>query len=224
MNTHGINAQQFKYKHVIWDWNGTLLDDAWLCVDVMNRMLKERNMQPLSLEHYQAIFDFPVIDYYRRVGFDFEKESFVSLGTRFITEYEERRHECQLHEDAHKTLQWFHANNIEQSILSAYRHEPLIELLSYFNIDHFFAHAVGLTDHYAHGKRHIGLEFIKNSKHHPHETLFIGDTTHDYDVAKAMKIDCCLIPRGNHSEEKLKQCGVPVLANLDELLNSFLLS
>ena len=33
-----------KYTNIIWDWNGTLLDDAWLCVDVMNGMLKEHGL------------------------------------------------------------------------------------------------------------------------------------------------------------------------------------
>ena len=30
------------YRHVIWDWNGTLLDDAWLCVEVLNGLLARR--------------------------------------------------------------------------------------------------------------------------------------------------------------------------------------
>ena len=36
------------YAHVIWDWNGTLLDDAWLCVDVMNGVLRAHDL-PKSL-------------------------------------------------------------------------------------------------------------------------------------------------------------------------------
>ncbi|MDH5646585.1 MAG: hypothetical protein OEZ01_11285, partial [Candidatus Heimdallarchaeota archaeon] len=31
-----------RYEHIIWDWNGTLLDDAWLCVEIMNSMLAKR--------------------------------------------------------------------------------------------------------------------------------------------------------------------------------------
>ena len=63
-------------KHVIWDWNGTLLDDAWLCVDVMNGMLSKRGLPLITLEIYRNIFDFPVRDYYLKLGYDFDNESF----------------------------------------------------------------------------------------------------------------------------------------------------
>ena len=88
-----------RYKHIIWDWNGTLLDDAKLCVDIMNVVLSRRNMPVISLRQYQELFDFPVVDYYVKLGFDFEKESFEIVGTEFIDYYEERRHEANLQKD-----------------------------------------------------------------------------------------------------------------------------
>ena len=54
------------FDHVIWDWNGTLLDDAWLCVDVMNGMLCRRALPVLTPAKYEESFDFPVLDFYRR--------------------------------------------------------------------------------------------------------------------------------------------------------------
>ena len=78
------------YKHIIWDWNGTLLDDAWLCVDIMDSMLKERSLGTLTLDRYQRLFEFPVIDYYRKLGFDFTKESFEKTGTEFINTIEDK--------------------------------------------------------------------------------------------------------------------------------------
>ena len=40
-----------KYSHILWDWNGTLLDDAWLCVEVMNSMLAERDLPQIGRAH-----------------------------------------------------------------------------------------------------------------------------------------------------------------------------
>ena len=65
-----------KYSHIIWDWNGTLLNDAWLCVEVMNGMLAKRNLPIRTLNQYMDIFDFPVKDYYVKLGYNFEKEPF----------------------------------------------------------------------------------------------------------------------------------------------------
>ena len=70
------------YKHIIWDWNGTLLDDGWLFVDVMNTILKRRKMNTITLEKYREIFGFPVKNYYIKLGFDLEKEPFEDLGIR----------------------------------------------------------------------------------------------------------------------------------------------
>ena len=73
-----------KYKHIVWDWNGTLLDDRWLCIEAINYVLKSRNMPLVSNKDYRNLFCFPVIEYYKKLGFDFTKEPFPILG---IIEY-----------------------------------------------------------------------------------------------------------------------------------------
>ena len=88
-----------KYTHILWDWNGTLLDDMWLCVDVINVLLKKYNKPVLSLIDYQKHFDFPVKDYYERIGFDFKQTPFEIVGTEFINGYYKRWQECKLHKD-----------------------------------------------------------------------------------------------------------------------------
>ena len=67
-------------EHIVWDWNGTLLDDRWLTIAVMNRVLARRNMDELTEDRYLQLFTFPVIDYYRRLGFDFENTSFSEFS------------------------------------------------------------------------------------------------------------------------------------------------
>ena len=71
-----------QYKHIIWDWNGTLLNDGWLFVDVMNSILRQRKMETITLEKYRNIFGFPIKDYYIKLGFDLEKESFFYFRTQ----------------------------------------------------------------------------------------------------------------------------------------------
>ena len=87
----------FKYKHIIWDWNGILLDDGWLFVDVMNTILKHRGMNTITLEKYREIFGFPLKDYYIKLGFNLEKESSEESGMEFIRGYEKRCYETQLY-------------------------------------------------------------------------------------------------------------------------------
>lgn len=77
-----------KYTHIIWDWNGTLLDDVARCMAVINAMLEKRGLPALaSVDAYRSVFGFPVRDYYRRVGFDFGKEAFETLAAEYIELY-----------------------------------------------------------------------------------------------------------------------------------------
>ena len=64
-----------KYQHIIWDWNGTLLNDAWLFVDIMNGVLSNRKLPLITVDDYRKLFCFPVKDYYKKLGFDLENES-----------------------------------------------------------------------------------------------------------------------------------------------------
>ncbi len=203
-----------KYRHVIWDWNGTLFDDAWLCVEVMNGVLSRRNMPLLSHTRYMELFDFPVIDYYRKLGFDFEKEPFQISGTEFIVGYNERYREPELQPGVRETLQLIQDAGITQSILSAQEQSTLEELMDIHDMHPFLQKAIGLNDHYAHSKIENGLRWMKELHYGPHEVLFVGDTVHDHEVARAIGADCVLIPGGHHPRTKLEKTGVPVLEDL----------
>ena len=205
------------YRHLIWDWNGTLLDDAWLCREIMNGQLRRRGLPELTRERYEDIFDFPVEKYYRAVGFDWARESFQEAGTEFIVEYEKRKKECSLQGGAQELLARIAAGGWSQAVLSAYSHSTLEEFLGHFGVRHHFRSVAGSRDHYAAGKVGHGLKMLEELHVSPQETLLIGDTTHDAEVAKAMGVDCLLVPCGHNSRSRLEQCGVPMAESLAAL-------
>ena len=61
-----------EYQTVVWDFNGTLLDDLGIGIASINALLARRGM-PLVESHdaYHRIFCFPIREYYRRLGFEF---------------------------------------------------------------------------------------------------------------------------------------------------------
>jgi phosphoglycolate phosphatase len=205
------------YSHIIWDWNGTLLDDAWLCVDVMNGMLKERNLPLKTLAEYKELFDFPVKDYYAKLGFDFDKEPFDVVGMDFIVRYNRRQGETILHPEVPGVLAAFSAHGFSQNILSAREQNELLSETKSLGVFKYFDHIRGLDDHYAHGKTDVGLLLMKEIGVAREKMLFIGDTRHDAEVAAEIGIDCILVPNGHHSEERLSQLGVPMIHSLHDL-------
>ena len=84
-------------KHVIWDWNGTLLNDRWLCVEGINAGLQKRGLPMITEKMYKEVFSFPVKEYYKKVGFDFSKEEFEIAGDEFVKFYGESFHKAKLH-------------------------------------------------------------------------------------------------------------------------------
>ncbi len=208
-----------KYNHIIWDWNGTLLDDAWLCVDMMNLILRKRNMKEITIEEYQNAFEFPVENYYKKLGFDFRKETFEILGTEFIINYNKNSHRCKLQHKAKYILGKISKLNKSQSILSAMQQNNLLDLVINHELKECFTDIIGLDNHYAKSKVERGKQWIKRSEYNTREILFIGDTIHDHEVAEKMGVDCILIPSGHYSKERLKYCNVPLLKSLHEVLN-----
>ena len=77
-----------KYSHVLWDFNGTVLDDVSTGIKAINALLSRRKMKTLdTLEEYHAHFGFPIIEYYGRLGFDFEKEPYSRIAVEWVEEY-----------------------------------------------------------------------------------------------------------------------------------------
>lgn len=189
---------------VIWDWNGTLLNDVQYCLDILNNLLIDNQLKPLTLEQYRNIFTFPVKDYYEKAGFDFSKKSFEQLGKIFIDNYEKNKHSLNLFAGAVDTLEYFESIGVEQYLLSAYKQDNLENFIEYFNIKRFFRKIKGLDNIYAGGKTELGIELRKKINHSKEQVVLIGDSLHDYEVAQAINAGAILVSNGHQSAEKLR--------------------
>ena len=204
-------------KHIIWDWNGTMLDDRWLTIAAMNSVLVKRNMDELTEDQYLQLFTFPVIEYYRRIGFDFERESFSVLGTEFINQYNARAFEPQLHDGIINLIAGLNKNGVSHSILSASSQDILDKLVGHHSIGRFFIAVLGQDNHYAYGKIATGKEWINKLGMDPKHTLFIGDTEHDLEVANTIGAHCALLSWGHTNVERLEKNEVKVFNALSDL-------
>ncbi len=206
------------YRYVIWDWNGTLLDDMSLCLDVINGMLRRRQMPTVTREEYLATFTFPVRRYYHALGFDFARESFEALSHEFIAGYEAGVRGCGLQPEVRTTLARVAATDRRQALLSASAQDSLNEVVRAFELDSFFEQVAGLDNIYAHSKVEVGRKLVANLPCAPVEAVLVGDTLHDAEVAQAMGTGCVLVAHGHQSRQRLHQHGAtPVVDSLREL-------
>jgi phosphoglycolate phosphatase len=207
------------YSHIIWDWNGTLFNDTGWCIDIINLMLQKRNLKKLeSRDDYYKSFCFPIINYYRNVGFDLKSESFEALAAEYIELYHSNNSgNCSLHENVETTLKAIHDMNITQIILSASQIDNLLLQINAFDISQYFDEMLGISDIYAESKIQIGQDYMK--KVNVNKAILIGDTLHDYEVAQALNVDCLLIAKGHQSVERLRTSSAPVLDDIIDVLH-----
>ena len=208
-------------KHIIWDWNGTLVDDTRYCVDLINGILARRSLPGIDEGRYKRTFNFPIIDYYKRIGLDLEKETFETISNELISAYIHSRHNLILHDGALKALNFFDARKLPQCMLSASQHETLLQTLKEHGIENYFKTVLGLDDHFAFGKIHLGKTWIENNKIEKNHVLFIGDTLHDLEVANEMGIHCILVATGHQSKKRLSKRHPHVLDSLNQLIELF---
>jgi phosphoglycolate phosphatase len=204
--------------HVIWDWNGTLLDDHAHTVRVTNAMLRAEGLPETDAARARVLFDFPAKRYYERLGFNLAPGRWEKIAALFIESYDEGVDECGLHAHAREVLAILQERGRNSSILSAARTTSIEPLLRRHGIDGLFTDVVGLDDHYAHGKVELGIEWLRSRGIPKERALLIGDTVHDFEVSRAMGVRCVLFAGGHHARERLEQCGCPIVDRLDELI------
>ncbi len=206
-----------RWEHIVWDWNGTLLADTRICVDVLNELMAEKGLSPITEERYRETFDFPVIEFYRALGFPTGREEFEATSRDFIARYHARAIDCPLHVGAKDLLLRLTDAAHSQSILSAAQQAALEHSVRVYGLERCFRHLVGARDIFAHGKEGAGVAWLAANELDPDGVVLVGDTLHDHAVARAMGIRCVLVSHGHHSRERLEQTGAPVVEGFEEL-------
>jgi phosphoglycolate phosphatase len=205
-------------EYVIWDWNGTLLDDHEHCAAVVNVLLREAGLPETNAEGYRRHFRFPAKSYYEHLGLSTQGESWEKLARRFIDVYDAGVEQCSLHAGAREALAALQARGCKHSILSAARTVSLEPLLQQHGIRGFFTDVIGLDNHYAHGKVELGTRWLREKGIPPTRALLVGDTLHDLEVATAMGVRCVLVAAGHQARDRLEASGCPVISDLSELV------
>lgn len=209
-----------KYNTIFWDWNGTIIDDIDISIESINSLLRSRKMKHFEkTEDYHSVFCFPIIEYYKKVGFDYNIEPYETLADEYMSIYNDKAKKALVFDDIYNALKVFHGKGIRQIILSASEKSGLSQWLKDVNIFNYFDDIIGLNNIYAKGKVDIALDWLEKNPVDLSKAVMIGDTTHDAKVAKAMGCDCILIARGHNSIDDLSAENCTVFYNAMRLID-----
>lgn len=203
-----------KIKHIIWDWNGTLVDDAWLFVELMNKVLKKRGLPLITLTDYKNTFCFPLEKYYQNLGFNFNDEPYEIPSMEFVDFYNTNKFRPILYPRATELINKIKRAGINNYILSAQNHHSLLELVDFYNLKNLFKEIKGTDNLHARGKD-LMAEQLLDFSNKADNVLFIGDTNLDVQIATHYQSHIIGLTFGHQSKDRF-----PVLKNLT-LVDSF---
>lgn len=171
--------------------------------------------------YIKVFFSFPVVDYYIKVGLDFEKHSFDELAQLFIDLYSEVQDSAELFKSVRDVLKYFNSLGLKQSVISVCEKERLYHQISLFDIEDYFDDVIGTDDNYAVSKADIAKKWFADHELNPDKAVFIGDTVHDYEVARAVGCDSILIADGHQSREVLSVTDAVIINCLSDIKEIF---
>jgi phosphoglycolate phosphatase len=210
-------------RHVVFDWNGTLIDDCALAVATVNALRVERGMAPITREEYRRAFRFPIADFYRTIGFEVDHQSFAQLMASYLVRFNAKVDECPLHRGARETLAALRAGGVGVHILSASHRDTLARSLVAKRLHGAFGEVAGLHHELATDKRTIGQALSARLAADPGLILYVGDTDHDYEVASALGWRFLFVDHGHQAADPAAPHCALTIQTLEDTLSHVML-
>jgi len=193
--------------YVLWDWNGTLLDDTQAALDTLNIMLERRGGNPITMEFYRDHFAFPVKPFYKSIGVCLENEDWDALAREYHDVYAEQPK--RLNPETLESLEYARKAGCGQSIVSALRQDLLEEITERLGVAHYMEHVCGVDNLDGLSKVARAQELLATLKSEDGRRSFvlIGDSLHDREVADALGVSCVLCAQGSHAGWRLRSAA-----------------
>ena len=198
-----------RYDCVIWDWNGTLIDDMPVALASVNRILADRGMPPIGEKEYYEYIDTPITRFYEHL-FDPEKTDFNRLLYEFNFNYDALLDGSEVREETRAALSAVALAGARQVVLSACEEGKLMRMLSDYGVIEYFSVVLGADGYHCEDKTDRAREYFASVGLAPERAVIIGDTLHDAAVAKAIGCGCVLLRGGHQGAAELEASGVPL--------------
>ena len=202
-------------RHVVWDWNGTLIDDQEVVVAAANDALTAAGREPIDADYYRTHYVRPVHLFYEHaLGRPIPVDEWLELDDLYHDSYARRLDRAQLKPDALDALRHVADSGRSQSLLSMWRHDALMQQVERFGLASWFTRIDGLRGaggglKAQHMEEHLSALGLTGE-----DVLVIGDAIDDADAARHCGAACVLYDGGSHHRAELEAAGVPVVDSL----------
>jgi len=204
-------------KHIIWDFNGTLLSDAQLGVDCDNHVFDTLGLPRITIDDYRRHMTMPVRDFYTALGVDLNVYKYETISRLWLDRFNAHAVSVGLVPGALELTARMKAAGFTQSILSASYEKSLIAQCEALGLVPNMDEISGLGDESAQKKTDIGRAQMKRLGLAGSDCVLVGDMVADSELADALGMACVLVPWGHNSAERLEKTGRAVARSMEEL-------
>ena len=209
-----------KSAHIIWDWNGTLLNDVHISLFAANAAISELGYQPITLEMYKKTYRVPVKKFYENIlQHPPTEQEWNTIGRVFNKHYIPMVKKALVVDNALNILESRRGMNASQSLCSLMEHSDLMQSIHFNKVGEYFSHISGRDEPLLKtGKELQLINHIKKLNIAPEQCVIIGDAADDALAAYAAGAKAVLYSGGTHCKESLKMTNAPVVSSLEEAL------
>ncbi|MBR5303104.1 MAG: HAD family hydrolase [Clostridia bacterium] len=204
-------------KHIIWDFNGTLLADAQLGVDCDNYVFDTLGLKRITIEDYRAHMTMPVRDFYTALGVDLNVYKYETISRLWLDRFNRHAVAVGLVDGAMQSILRLREKGFTQSILSASYEKSLMEQCEGLGLVAHMHMISGLGDESAQKKTDIGRQQLERLGLRGEDCVLVGDMVADSELADALGTGCVLVCWGHNSEQRLQRTGRRVVRSFEEL-------
>lgn len=208
-----------EYKVIIWDFNGTLIDDINAALASVNDMLTRRELPIISFEQYASYVDTPIIKFYEHIFDDLYSMDFGEIAVEFNEGYEKHLPDRAVMANAEEVLKYFNSKGKLQTVISATHIDKVNNRLTEFGLSGYFDKILAHNNLIAEDKTHLAVGYFEEKGISPSEAVVIGDCVADFKMAQTLGCDCILTTQGHQSRKEFAETNAVVIDSLAELKN-----
>ena len=199
--------------HIIWDFNGTLLNDLPAAMAAVTDMLRLRGGPDMTAEWYYSLVEMPIIRFYQKIPL-LADVPFDTITREFNDGYARHGNRITLGPGARPVLGTLRAAGVQQTILSSFQQRLIEGWIEHFGVGYYFDTVLGADDLRSESKIDRARSWAEAISLDRDSAVLVGDTIHDWEAAQALGVRCVLVSYGHQSRRQLAACGVPIIDDL----------
>ena len=194
------------YRLLVFDWDGTIIDSAGAIVDCIVEAARDSGLEVPTRERASHTIGLGLHDALRLAVPDLPAERYPEFVASYRRHFLARQDAMRLFDGMRELLSELSKSHV-LAIATGKSRRGLDRALDAGELRALFA-ASRCADE-TNPKPHPAmlLELMDQLSHSRAETLMIGDTSHDLEMARAAGVDALAVTYGAHNEEGLRACG-----------------